>query len=190
MFATGRMFINSSAPSHGSTNLSPVSERGSCTTISFETPLYSSRQNTVIVESDDVFLQNSDNLNSFHFRNDGGNLLPFETVATVRETLGPTLVYHMGNLPSVSIFFNLHPSYPFGKVMEFITQAAAKIIPNHINGSLEGETKTFKEVSSHMVVMLILAIFVMYIILGIIYESYIHPLTVLSALPVAMVGGC
>ncbi|MDR1232945.1 MAG: efflux RND transporter permease subunit [Puniceicoccales bacterium] len=147
------------------------------------------RQYKVIVESDDIFRQNADNLNSLYFRSDSGELLPFKTVATTKETLGPTQVNHTKNLPSVSVFFNLHPKYPIGKATEFVTQAASKIIPKHIIGSFEGEAKTFGEVSSSIIMLLILAIFVMYIILGIMYESYIHPLTVLSALPVAMVGG-
>ncbi|MDR2777031.1 MAG: efflux RND transporter permease subunit [Puniceicoccales bacterium] len=147
------------------------------------------RQYKVIVESDDIFRQNANNLNSLYFRSDSGELLPFKTVARTKETLGPTQVNHTKNLPSVSIFFNLHPKYPIGKATEFVAQTASKIIPKHIIGSFEGEAKTFKEVSSSVIILLILAIFVMYIILGIMYESYIHPLTVLSALPVAMVGG-
>ncbi|MDR1890875.1 MAG: efflux RND transporter permease subunit [Puniceicoccales bacterium] len=147
------------------------------------------RQYKVIVESDDIFRQNAENLNSLYFRSDSGELLPFKTVATAKETLGPTLVNHTKNLPSVSIFFNLHPKYPIGEAIEFITQAASKIVPKHVIGSFEGEAKTFKEVSSSIIILLVIAIFVMYIILGIMYESYIHPLTVLSALPVAMVGG-
>jgi HAE1 family hydrophobic/amphiphilic exporter-1 len=115
--------------------------------------------------------------------------LPFKTVATVRETLGPTQVNHTENLPSVSIFFNLHPKYPIGEATKFVAETASKIIPKHIIGSFEGEAETFKEISSSIIVLLVLAIFVMYVILGIMYESYIHPLTVLSALPVAMVGG-
>ncbi|MDR1413643.1 MAG: efflux RND transporter permease subunit [Puniceicoccales bacterium] len=147
------------------------------------------RQYSVIVESDDVFRQNAEDLNSLYFRGQSGDLLPFKTLATVHETLGPTMVNHIDNLQSVSIFFDLHPWYPIGKATDFIEKKAAEIIPKHILGSLEGEAKTFKEILSSMTILLILAVFVMYIILGIMYESYIHPLTVLSALPVAMVGG-
>ncbi|MDR2603025.1 MAG: efflux RND transporter permease subunit [Puniceicoccales bacterium] len=147
------------------------------------------RQYKVIVESDDIFRQNADNLNSLYFRSDSGELLPFKTVATAKETLGPTQVNHTKNLPSVSIFFNLHPKYPIGEAIKFVTQTASKIVPKHIIGSFEGEAKTFREISSSIITLLVLAIFVMYIILGIMYESYVHPLTVLSALPVAMVGG-
>ncbi|MDR1413436.1 MAG: efflux RND transporter permease subunit [Puniceicoccales bacterium] len=147
------------------------------------------RQYMVIVESDDVFRQGIDDLDSLYFRGQYGDLLPFKSIATVRETLGPTSVNHIDNLQSVSIFFDLHPDYPIGKATDFIEKKAAEIIPNYILGSLEGEAKTFKEVFSSMIVLLVLAVFVMYIILGIMYESYVHPLTVLSALPVAMVGG-
>jgi HAE1 family hydrophobic/amphiphilic exporter-1 len=147
------------------------------------------RQYKVIVESDDVFRQYPDDLNALYFRGQDGNLLPFKTIATVSETLGPTSVNHTDNLPSVSIFFDLHPGYPIGDATGFIEKKAAEIIPPHIGGELQGEAQAFKETLSSVTTLLVLAVFVMYIILGIMYESYVHPLTVLSALPVAMVGG-
>ncbi|MDR2737874.1 MAG: efflux RND transporter permease subunit [Puniceicoccales bacterium] len=147
------------------------------------------RQYKVIVESDDVFRKNPADLHTLYFRGTSGELLPFKTIATFRETVGPTLVNHIDNLQSVSIFFNLDPGYPVGKATEFIENEAAKIIPDHVIGSFQGEAKTFRETTRSITVLLVLAVFVMYIILGIMYESYIHPLTVLSALPIAMVGG-
>ncbi|MDR3144413.1 MAG: efflux RND transporter permease subunit [Puniceicoccales bacterium] len=147
------------------------------------------RQYSVIVESDDTFRRSAEDLNALYCKGNGGELLPFKTVAKTRETIGPTVVNHTDNLQSVSIFFNLQPKYPIGEATRFIAQKAAEIVPNHIIGSFEGEAKTFGETFSAMTLLLAIAIFVMYIILGIMYESYIHPLTVLSALPVATVGG-
>jgi HAE1 family hydrophobic/amphiphilic exporter-1 len=147
------------------------------------------RQYKVIVESNDIFRQNIDNLDTLHFRGIGGELLPFRTVATTRETLGPTSVNHVDNMPSASIFFNLHPGYPLGNAIDYLNGKAAEVIPDHVIGSLEGEAKTFKETFSSMTTLLVVAIFVMYVILGIMYESYVHPLTILASLPVAMVGG-
>jgi HAE1 family hydrophobic/amphiphilic exporter-1 len=147
------------------------------------------RQYRVIVGSDDVFRQHPDNLNALYFRGQDGSLLPFKTVATVSETVGPTSVNHTDNLQSVTIFFNLHPGYPVGDATDFVLKKAAEVIPSHVFGALKGEAQTFRETISGITVLLVLAIFVMYIILGIMYESYVHPLTVLSALPVAMVGG-
>jgi HAE1 family hydrophobic/amphiphilic exporter-1 len=147
------------------------------------------RQYRVIVESDDVFRQHPENLNTLYLRGASGELLNFKAVASFSETTGPTLVNHTDNLQSVSIFFNLKSNYPIGKAVDFIAAEAAKVVPDHLIGAFQGEAKTFRETTSSITMLLIVAIFVMYIILGIMYESYIHPLTVLSALPVAMVGG-
>jgi HAE1 family hydrophobic/amphiphilic exporter-1 len=147
------------------------------------------RQYSVIVESDDIFRRNASDLNTIYCMGSGGELVPFGTVAKVRETLGPTTVNHTDNLQSVSIFFDLSPGYTIGEAMEFIGKKAAEIVPTHLMGSFQGEAKTFGETFSTITLLLATAIFVMYVILGIMYESYMHPLTVLSALPVATVGG-
>lgn len=147
------------------------------------------RQYKVIVESDDALRNDITDLNTLYFHGRHDELLPFKTVANVYETLGPTSVNHVNNFNSVSIFFDLNQDYPIGDATQFINKLTSTIVPPQVMGSLEGEAKTFAETFKSMAIMLIVAIFVMYIILGILYESYIHPLTVLSSLPVAMVGG-
>jgi HAE1 family hydrophobic/amphiphilic exporter-1 len=116
-------------------------------------------------------------------------LIPFASVASYEEILGPLSINHTNNFPSVTIFFDLKDDYPVGEATEFLEQASKKIVPSNMIANLEGEAKTFQESVHSLVILLFVAGFVMYVILGIMYESYIHPITVLSALPVAVVGG-
>ena len=147
------------------------------------------RQYKVIVVSNDQFRRNASNLDTLYFKGTGEELLPFKTIANVDEVLGPSSVNHVNNFNSVSIFFDLKPDYPIGSAENYIIEKAKEILPEGVNGGFEGEAKTFAETFKSLTILLVVAVFVMYVILGILYESYIHPLTVLSALPVAMVGG-
>jgi HAE1 family hydrophobic/amphiphilic exporter-1 len=110
-------------------------------------------------------------------------------VATWQETLGPQNVNHINQFSSVTLFFNLNPDVPIGAATQFIQDTAAKVVPAGIRGDLQGEAKDFADTVRVLTVLMLLAVFVMYVILGILYESYVHPITVLSSLPVALVGG-
>ena len=147
------------------------------------------RQYKVIVVSDDQFRRNASNLDTLYFKGTDEELLSFKTIANVNEVLGPSSVNHVNNFNSVSIFFDLKPDYPIGSAENYIIEKAKEILPEGVNGGFEGEAKTFAETFKSLTILLVVAVFVMYVILGILYESYIHHLTVLSALPVAMVGG-
>src|ERR1700752_913277 len=89
----------------------------------------------------------------------------------------------------MSLFFNLNPGEPLGNATNFITQSAAEIVPQGVRAELQGEAKTFSRTVTSLTILMALAVFVMYVILAILYESYVHPLTVLSTLPTALVGG-
>ena len=120
---------------------------------------------------------------------DGKNLVPLSAVATWEPVLGPQSVNHLNQFTSVTINFNLMPGVPIGDATDFIEQAAKEIVPPQIRGQFQGEALTFRETMSqpdHPAWSL--AVFVMYVILAILYESYLHPITVLSTLPTAMVG--
>lgn len=95
----------------------------------------------------------------------------------------------MNNFNWVSIFFDLKPDYPIGNADNYIREKASEILPGGMNGIFEGEAKAFAETFKSLIILLVVAVFVMYIILGILYEGYIYPLTVLSLLPFVMVGG-
>ncbi|MBO6103047.1 MAG: efflux RND transporter permease subunit, partial [Opitutales bacterium] len=120
---------------------------------------------------------------------DLSNLVPFTAIADMKATLGPVSVNHINNFPSVTISFDLADGVAIGDVIKWMTPAAAEILPQDVSGEFIGEATTFAETTKSLIILLFVALFVMYVILGILYESYIHPITVLIALPVAVCGG-
>src|SRR5260370_16591896 len=98
-------------------------------------------------------------------------------------------VNHLNQFPAVTLYFNLKPGVSTGEATKFITQTAAEVLPPTIRGALQGEAQTFSDTFAQLGVLLLVAVFIMYVILGILYESWFHPITVLSSLPVAAVGG-
>ncbi len=115
--------------------------------------------------------------------------MPLSALATWSTTLGPQAVNHINQFTSVTIFFNLKPGCTIGEATTFIEQAAKGVVPAGMRGELQGEALTFRATMASLTILMILAVFVMYVILAILYESYLHPITVLSSLPVALVGG-
>ncbi|MDR3317421.1 MAG: efflux RND transporter permease subunit [Puniceicoccales bacterium] len=146
-------------------------------------------QYKVIVTTKDDSKRFSGDLNELYIHTRNGTLTPFQSVAAVKEHLGPVAVNHINNTNSVTLYFNLKENYAIGDATEFISGKAKEILPPSVVGSFQGEAATFAETMYIIVLLLLVAIFVMYTILGILYESYIHPLTVLSSLTIAMLGG-
>lgn len=146
-------------------------------------------QYKVIITANPASSQGINDVTRLTFKNAEGAMVPFQSIATCEEKLGPLSVNHTNNFPSVTLFFDLKDNYPIGDAVSFIEEQSKSIVPKGIMTSLEGEAKSFQESVHSLVILLFVAIFVMYVILGIMYESYIHPITVLSALPVAIVGG-
>lgn len=120
---------------------------------------------------------------------DLSNMIPFKSVAKVTTSLAPVSVNHINNFPSVTISFDLVEGAAIGDVINWLTPIAKEMLPQEVTGNFIGEATTFSETMRSMVILLFVALFVMYVILGILYESYIHPITVLIALPVAICGG-
>ena len=116
-------------------------------------------------------------------------LVPLGELVTWKQTLGPQAVNHLNQFTSMTFFFNLKPGVAMGDATDFIQKAAAEIVPLNIRGELQGEAQTFSNTVTQLTILMALAVFVMYVILAILYESYLHPLTVLSTLPTALVGG-
>jgi len=144
----------------------------------------------VILEVADAARRNPEDLGKLYVRSDDGQrLVPISAVATWEVTTGPQAVNHLNQFASVTLSVTLKPGVPLGKAVEVIEAAAKEVIPSHIRGQLQGEAMTFRETMTSLVILMGLAVFVMYVILAILYESYLHPLTVLSTLPTAMVGG-
>jgi HAE1 family hydrophobic/amphiphilic exporter-1 len=116
-------------------------------------------------------------------------LVPFHTVAKPEITLGPLAVNHFNGFTSVTIFGDLAPGVGIGTATDYTQAAADKIVPPEVTRGFQGDALIFKQTVVSLALMLIVALFVMYVILGILYESYIHPVTVLLSIPVALVGG-
>ena len=120
--------------------------------------------------------------------NDFG-LVPYSAIAQTVPTIAPQTVNHLNNFNSVSIYFNLAPGVAIGQATSMIEQAASRIVPEGVEKGFQGEALVFQQTLLDMALMFIVAVFVMYVILGILYESYLHPLTVLLSLFPALVGG-
>ena len=120
---------------------------------------------------------------------DGQRMIPLSAVTSFHPVIGPQAVNHINQFTSVTMFFNLKPGYAIGPATEFVQQTAKQILPPGIQGSLQGEALTFEHTVSDLAILMVVAVFVMYVILAILYESYLHPITVLSSLPVALLGG-
>ncbi|PYU55020.1 MAG: acriflavine resistance protein B [Acidobacteria bacterium] len=120
---------------------------------------------------------------------DGSRMVPLNAMATWHSILGPQSVNHINQFTSVTLFFNLKPGYTIGQATQFVENSAKQILPPGMRGGLQGEALTFRDTVSSLTILMFLAVFVMYVILAILYESYLHPITVLSSLPVALVGG-
>jgi HAE1 family hydrophobic/amphiphilic exporter-1 len=147
-------------------------------------------QYQVILETRPEARANPQDLQLLYVRSDDGqNLIPLKAVATWEPVLGPQMVNHINQFTSVTISFNLKPGVPIGTATDFVEQSAREVVPTSIHGEFQGEALTFRQTLPSLYILLVLAVFVIYVILGILYESYVHPLTVLSTLPSAMVGG-
>ena len=147
-------------------------------------------QYQVILEMDDSVREKPEDLSLLYIKSDDGrNLVPLRELVSWKTTLGPQVVNHLNQFTSMTLFFNLKPGEPLGNATNFITQSAAEIVPQGVRGELQGEAQTFSRTVTSLTILMALAVFVMYVILAILYESYVHPLTVLSTLPTALVGG-
>jgi len=147
-------------------------------------------QYQVILEMDDSVRQKPEDLSLLYIKSeDGRNLVPLSELVTWKTTLGPQVVNHLNQFTSMTLFFNLKPGVALGDATNFITTSAAEMIPTGVRGELQGEALTFSRTVRSLTILMGLAVFVMYVILAILYESYVHPLTVLSTLPTALVGG-
>jgi HAE1 family hydrophobic/amphiphilic exporter-1 len=117
-----------------------------------------------------------------------GQLVPLDTLADLKRTLGPLIVNHAGQLPAVTISFNLKPGYALGEAVAQVEKLALQTLPATVTTSFQGAAQAFQASLQGLLLLLIMSILIIYIILGILYESFIHPLTILSGLPSAGVG--
>ncbi|MGA8366502.1 MAG: efflux RND transporter permease subunit, partial [Candidatus Acidiferrales bacterium] len=147
-------------------------------------------QYQVILEVEDNGRSDPENLGLLYIKSDDGTrMVPLNALVTWHTVIGPQAVNHINQFTSVTVFFSLKPGYAIGQATQFVESAARQILPPSIRGGLQGEALVFRDTVSSLTILMGLAVFVMYVVLAILYESYVHPITVLSSLPVALVGG-
>ena len=144
-------------------------------------------QYQVIMELQPRFQTDPSALELLYVRSGSGDLVPLSSLVTVSRGLGPLSVNHLGQIPAVTISFNLRPDVPLGNAVAAIEKAALGL-PASITTGFQGAAQVYQASTKGLMWLLILAIVVIYIVLGILYESYIHPLTILSGLPAAGFG--
>jgi hydrophobe/amphiphile efflux-1 (HAE1) family protein len=149
----------------------------------------STNQYQVLLELDPRYQRNAAALKMLYVTASDGRLVPLSAVTNITQSMIPLSVNHSGGVPAVTISFDLAAGYSLSDAVKGIEQASAAIhVPPTIKGSFQGTAGAFQESTANMGVLLIMATVVVYIILGILYESFIHPLTILSGLPSAAVG--
>lgn len=144
----------------------------------------------VILESVEESRQFENGLNDIYLRGRATDrLVPLSSLASFKRFIGPTAVNHQGQIPSVTISFNLAPDVPLGDATKKIDAFVKTInLPPTIITSYGGDAAVFQSGQSGQIILLVSAVFVIYVLLGVLYESYIHPLTILAGLPSAAIG--
>jgi len=148
----------------------------------------STNQFAVIMELEPQHQMDPGALSLLYVRSSSGALVPLSGIANIRQGYGPLTVNHSGQLPSVTLSFNIRPGFALGDAVSAMNQASRRLLPPTVIANFQGTAQVFESSIRDLGILLIVAILVIYIVLGILYESFIHPLTILSALPLAGVG--
>ncbi len=148
----------------------------------------SSNEYYVILNLAKPYQNNPQSLSMLYNRAPNNQQVPLDSVARFVPSVGPLTVNHLGQLPAVTVSFNLRPGVALGDATNAVEQVAKQMLPANIQGSFQGTAQAFKQSFANLGLLLIAAILVIYIVLGILYESFIHPITILSGLPSAGVG--
>ena len=155
----------------------------------YSTTIYApTNQYEVLLEMLPQYQEHTDGLKMIYLKSDSGQVVPLNAVARLVENAGPQSIPHSGQLPSVTISFSLRPGTSLGQATDEIQEAAKASLPATITAAFQGTAKVFQDSMQNMGILLIVAIAVVYIVLGMLYESYVHPLTILSGLPSAGFG--
>jgi HAE1 family hydrophobic/amphiphilic exporter-1 len=147
-----------------------------------------SNQYQVIMEALPEYQDNPNVLSQLYLRSKSGPMVPLSAVIDSRQTVSAQSINHLGQLPSVTISYNLAPGASLGAAISQINEIAARTLPDTISASSQGTAQAFQSSFANLYVLLAVAILVVYIVLGILYESYIHPITIFSGLPSAGFG--
>ncbi len=143
----------------------------------------------VILELQPEYQSSPEALSLLYVRSSNGTLVPLSSVARIERGVSPLTVTHQGQLPAVTLSFNLKPGVSLSQAIEQLNRLVLELrIPPTVIGNFQGAAQAFQSSLAGMGMLLIMSIFVIYLILGILYESYIHPVTILSGLPTAGFG--
>ncbi|MFH1034997.1 MAG: efflux RND transporter permease subunit [Pseudomonadota bacterium] len=145
-------------------------------------------QYQVILELLPEYQRSPESLGLLYLRSTSGELVPLQSVSKISRETGPLVINHAGQLPSVTISFNLSPGASLGEAVGKVRNLAAHTLPAGITMGFQGVAQAFQSSLQGMTMLLIMAILVIYLVLGVLYESYIHPVTILSGLPTAAFG--
>jgi HAE1 family hydrophobic/amphiphilic exporter-1 len=145
-------------------------------------------QYQVILRVDPKFQGDPEAMSLLYVRSTTGRLIPLESVARLKTDVGPFQVSHFGQLPAVTIGFNLRPGFALGDAVQQIQDTAANTLPATVTLTFQGAAQAFQDSLRGLGLVLLMAIVVIYIVLGVLYESFTHPLTILSGLPAAGLG--
>ena len=143
----------------------------------------------VILQVEDRYQSDLNMLSDLYIRSSGGQLVPLSVVSKFTTTLGPLTVNHTGQLPSVTISFDLPTGVALGQAVNEVQALAKSILPISVTTSFQGSAQAFQQSLTGLGLLLVTAVLVIYLVLGILYESYVHPVTILTGLPAAVFGG-
>jgi HAE1 family hydrophobic/amphiphilic exporter-1 len=142
----------------------------------------------VVLELEPQYQMDPQALSLLYIHSSNGQNVPLSAVSKFTQSLGPLQVNHTGQLPSVTVSFNLRPGTALGDVVNRVEEIARQSLPSDLTANFEGAAQQFESSLVGLTVLLIITILVIYIVLGVLYESFIHPLTILSGLPSAALG--
>src|SRR5882724_4262287 len=142
----------------------------------------------VILEVKPEYQQDPSALSGLYVQSSSGELVPLGAIAKFSRGVGPLLVNHLGQLPAATISFNLRPGVSLSQATEQVQTVARRILPATITTSFQGTAQVFQSSLQNLTLLLLIAVLVIYLVLGILYESFIHPFTILSGLPSAGLG--
>ncbi|MCO6436729.1 MAG: efflux RND transporter permease subunit [Phycisphaerae bacterium] len=148
----------------------------------------SNNQYQVIISVQSQYQSQPQNIPQLHIRAANGTLVPLDAIAKITRTVGPLAINHQGQLPAATVSFNLKPGYSLGPAVDEVENLARTMLPATVIGSFQGTAQVYQSSLKGLEALLIISILVIYLVLGILYESYLHPITILTALPFAGFG--
>jgi hydrophobic/amphiphilic exporter-1 (mainly G- bacteria), HAE1 family len=143
---------------------------------------------SVLVELLPQFQRDPSALSMMYLRSNAGQLVPLAEIASMQRAVGPVSIQHVGQMPAVTLSFNIPPGYSIGQAVDSVNRVALQVLPSTISTSFQGTAQLFQSSLAGLGMLLVMSILVIYVVLGILYESFIHPITILSGLPSAGFG--